>query len=99
MLRRLATSTLFPYSTLFRSRSDLENVRIADSLAGERVPFGAIDARSEEHTSELQSRFDVVCRLLRDNKNTQVDGDHVKCHAVKHVPRGVSGYETVPLRF
>src|SRR5207249_8950779 len=66
MLRRPPRSTLFPYTTLFRShglttlqRSVLAHV-VADS--------GHEGWRSEEHTSELQSRFDLVCRLLLEKK-------------------------------
>src|SRR2546421_5526535 len=86
MIRRPPRSTLFPYTTLFRSR---EAVSAADPL----VPTGAVRSmdqvlahslalrsfmmlllsifgslRSEEHTSELQSRSDLVCRLLLEKK-------------------------------
>src|SRR5476649_3054391 len=63
MIRRPPRSTLFPYTTLFRSR--LTKSRYFD--------FGLCDldfrkARSEEHTSELQSHSDIVCRLLLEKK-------------------------------
>src|SRR5207249_11689514 len=76
MLRRPPTSTLFPYTTLFRSR----HFPLARPAA---TPSGYADVsatlprlsgprpktlRSEEHTSELQSRFDLVCRLLLEKK-------------------------------
>src|SRR5438067_9122838 len=65
MLRRPPTSTLFPYTTLFRSRS-------ATSSSGTPTPRSwdccPCPTRSEEHTSELQSRFDLVCRLLLEKK-------------------------------
>src|SRR6266513_5202446 len=63
MIRRPPRSTLFPYTTLFRSRS-------ARSWPWPR-PRGPRSCwpRSEEHTSELQSRFDLVCRLLLEKKN------------------------------
>src|SRR2546428_6069217 len=74
MIRRPPRSTLFPYTTLFRSIADL--VFVAD--LHDRMPAGAgsdardiasaIHARSEEHTSELQSRSDLVCRLLLEKK-------------------------------
>src|SRR5437868_10289890 len=67
--RRPPTSTLFPYTTLFRSRAAAEgdpHERDQDYDAHTR---GRKDARSEEHTSELQSRFDIVCRLLLEKKN------------------------------
>src|SRR5437868_14356911 len=68
-------STLFPYTTLFRSVS--VRVRGGELGAGreQRVsqvgrPLGTyLQQRSEEHTSELQSRFDLVCRLLLEKKN------------------------------
>src|SRR5438067_3410762 len=75
MIRRPPRSTLFPYTTLFRS--DLgANLRlhvvvaVLNTLAAdvERVVRGV--PRSEEHTSELQSRFDLVCRLLLEKKNS-----------------------------
>src|SRR5690349_22711402 len=70
MIRRPPRSTLFPYTTLFRShdqrapslRSSIQN-RVRDFLVS-RVH----NARSEEHTSELQSRRDLVCRLLLEKK-------------------------------
>src|SRR5690349_22672421 len=75
MIRRPPRSTLFPYTTLFRS-----GVALAYDLAlrGEaaRVVLAEQDeaalqrARSEEHTSELQSRRDLVCRLLLEKKKT-----------------------------
>src|SRR5690349_22661705 len=77
MIRRPPRSTLFPYTTLFRS-PDLHPVRdVREAPAGSRDrPAGAEAAdhvagaadRSEEHTSELQSRRDLVCRLLLEKK-------------------------------
>src|SRR2546422_7398786 len=75
MIRRPPRSTLFPYTTLFRSRID-EHRREGGMAAGLRVERGnahqAVDAllrlRSEEHTSELQSRLHLVCRLLLEKK-------------------------------
>src|SRR2546421_8716583 len=87
MIRRPPRSTLFPYTTLFRSASQLEGA--ARSHRGWRADRGrqhrdraghADDARadrpralprSEEHTSELQSRSDLVCRLLLEKKKKQ----------------------------
>src|SRR5690554_7652002 len=69
MIRRPPRSTLFPYTTLFRSllSRPCPNRSLAwGSLAwGSRAPFGP---RSEEHTSELQSRPHLVCRLLLEKK-------------------------------
>src|SRR5689334_24665898 len=77
MIRRTPKSTLFPYTTLFRSlvvdavRRDAVGLRrgIRRVAAGGAHPLdGALD-RSEEHTSELQSQFHLVCRLLLEKKN------------------------------
>src|SRR5438067_5407795 len=72
MLRRPPRSTLFPYTTLFRSdavaRARGDRSRGSGRGSGGRGPTAA--ARSEEHTSELQSRFDLVCRLLLEKKNS-----------------------------
>src|SRR2546429_5152183 len=72
MIRRPPRSTLFPYTTLFRS-SFLFRFGACDSTrqvpgASERTPHVRTDARSEEHTSELQSRLHLVCRLLLEKK-------------------------------
>src|SRR5438093_10259143 len=76
MIRRPPRSTLFPYTTLFRSLIDLSRDRIdpAHLVHGilDKPDFaGAIDrhSRSEEHTSELQSLTNLVCRLLLEKKN------------------------------
>src|SRR5262249_56582479 len=70
MIRRPPRSTLFPYTTLFRScpRSRLRESR-PSSLA-ELALFSARQTRSEEHTSELQSLTNLVCRLLLEKKKT-----------------------------
>src|SRR5699024_11434439 len=71
---RTLISTPFPYTTLFRSRqSRRQPVRDPDRRGrelrrGQRRLMGGIEVRSEEHTSELQSRFDIVCRLLLEKK-------------------------------
>src|SRR5437870_11007151 len=70
MIRRPPRSTLFPYTTLFRSRpqhGEVHGERLAELLAGRLRP------RSEEHTSELQSRGHLVCRLLLEKKKNQND--------------------------
>src|SRR5437870_9178527 len=75
MIRRPPRSTLFPYTTLFRSSQPLTraySMAEPESPSGElvlafdRVPNGL--GRSEEHTSELQSRGHLVCRLLLEKK-------------------------------
>src|SRR5689334_23525564 len=84
MIRRPPRSTLFPYTTLFRSITDRDELdkqieRIFNE-AGEpikRTTSGRdlMNQRSEEHTSELQSQFHLVCRLLLEKKNdTSGDG-------------------------
>src|SRR2546430_13748587 len=87
MIRRPPRSTLFPYTTLFRSRSPhtiymaqglLYNRRLAEHemlhdllQRGDHPPvFQACGVRSEEHTSELQSQSNLVCRLLPEKYNT-----------------------------
>src|SRR2546422_10793732 len=76
MIRRPPRSTLFPYTTLFRSkdgRRPKTNVqRLGHLVFGRRPSFLLFDRlhhpRSEEHTSELQSRLHLVCRLLLEKK-------------------------------
>src|SRR5437868_10804043 len=82
MIRRPPRSTLFPYTTLFRSGSrcwdssawrDASSVRTASGVSHlgrhrAAAPGRKASRRSEEHTSELQSRFDLVCRLLLEKK-------------------------------
>src|SRR5689334_24703235 len=93
MIRRPPRSTLFPYTTLFRSQRNaelelayraLEEVSITDALTGLKnrryltqhmeadasLALRRYHDRSEEHTSELQSQFHLVCRLLLEKKNT-----------------------------
>src|SRR2546427_4675101 len=82
MIRRPPRSTLFPYTTLFRSAElRLPNSGLRISYATQFHQFGAdtdseitpdktIEPRSEEHTSELQSQSNLVCRLLLEKKRT-----------------------------
>src|SRR5438067_7428755 len=72
MIRRPPRSTLFPYTTLFRSgiRRPRCGSHLAAVPADPRRPGAMARRRSEEHTSELQSRFDLVCRLLLEKKKT-----------------------------
>src|SRR3712207_7529855 len=91
MIRRPPRSTLFPYTTLFRSRARAARstgIRVAPAGGGPSMPLaraeelGLVDVlsfagqtyvatqRSEEHTSELQSRQYLVCRLLLEKKKT-----------------------------
>src|ERR671926_1550702 len=73
MIRRPPRSTLFPYTTLFRSARARPGVRPGRRhLDTEvlRLRLRRTDRRSEEHTSELQSHSDLVCRLLLEKKKT-----------------------------
>src|SRR2546422_6092450 len=82
MIRRPPRSTLFPYTTLFRSRRRARPDRRAPRTPGARRTTGAgpcrTRARSEEHTSELQSRLHLVCRLLleKKKKKKEIKTDH-----------------------
>src|SRR5687768_17917713 len=78
MIRRPPRSTLFPYTTLFRSRY-VPAPRPAAEGTGRRQddrcrPSRSHRRRSEEHTSELQSRLHLVCRLLLEKKNKTTRG-------------------------
>src|SRR2546429_4249306 len=96
MIRRPPRSTLFPYTTLFRStagpafdsqpryspdgktivflsdRSGSENVWLCDADGSHARALTKGEKRSEEHTSELQSRLHLVCRLLLEKKKNQL---------------------------
>src|SRR5256885_16211599 len=68
MIRRPPRSTLFPYTTLFRSPTKAPRLgRVSSQLVAGAV-FNVRRARSEEHTSELQSPCNLVCRLLLEKK-------------------------------
>src|SRR2546429_3255904 len=70
MIRRPPRSTLFPYTTLFRSRGFTAP---SDKLNIACIGVGGMGGnRSEEHTSELQSRLHLVCRLLLEKKKIEV---------------------------
>src|SRR5438132_4326371 len=66
MIRRPPRSTLFPYTTLFRSATWSPGAQVVVYVCSPVVPQSA--TRSEEHTSELQSHSDLVCRLLLEKK-------------------------------
>src|SRR5690348_18197795 len=66
MIRRPPRSTLFPYTTLFRSRDHRDRLHRPGAWSGPGPGIRA--ARSEEHTSELQSPVHLVCRLLLEKK-------------------------------
>src|SRR2546422_1860223 len=92
MIRRPPRSTLFPYTTLFRSRGRdggaAERLGRGVGVAAQGVLAGqrGLDARSEEHTSELQSRLHLVCRLLlekKKKKETSPEADGVKIISIE----------------
>src|SRR5207248_4757276 len=68
MIRRPPRSTLFPYTTLFRSPSSPRPTRARGATRSRSWCLGRCGGRSEEHTSELQSPYDLVCRLLLEKK-------------------------------
>src|SRR2546429_3855251 len=69
MIRRPPRSTLFPYTTLFRSLRSTTLVVVATNVSFTKTELTKIAMmRSEEHTSELQSRLHLVCRLLLEKK-------------------------------
>src|SRR5699024_12746491 len=89
IIPRQPISTLFPYTTLFRSYTSIAVLKIHNQIGSTRLlvrtdknwesyggykteltreGYGITRLRSEEHTSELQSRFDLVCRLLLEKK-------------------------------
>src|SRR2546430_8965826 len=89
MIRRPPRSTLFPYTTLFRSVTCLlepSPVAITSSSCGACPNRNTVDAcfRSEEHTSELQSQSNLVCRLLLEKKKKHKERK-LLCHAQENV--------------
>src|SRR2546429_6041826 len=99
MIRRPPRSTLFPYTTLFRSevQAEVEQAGGDRLTVDQHVPFGEVPAarphqqrgghlaeRSEEHTSELQSRLHLVCRLLLGKKKKNIYHNTLKLR-IHHV--------------
>src|SRR5260221_3652140 len=79
MIRRPPRSTLFPYTTLFRSHlagrdACRDRGHLAERGARRRCLHPPAPCRSEEHTSELQSHSDLVCRLLLEKKKQAAEG-------------------------
>src|SRR3712207_8881064 len=100
MIRRPPRSTLFPYTTLFRSRirNDLDRIhqyvglisvmRIGELNNRAHREFQSHQSllRSEEHTSELQSRQYLVCRLLLEKKNTYIPTPYQQINTYQYNP-------------
>src|SRR2546430_12223424 len=125
MIRRPPRSTLFPYTTLFRSlematvplRLDLRGLLVGDAFAdrdvdpaGQDVPHERIfvgqelhldlidlgSSRSEEHTSELQSQSNLVCRLLLEKTKTNIQTDERTCNPSRLTVAGLPDSSTQP---
>src|SRR5260370_23959431 len=92
MIRRPPRSTLFPYTTLFRSKLDkprdfldlfflgpVQRIEVAD------FPGDGAIKRSEEHTSELQSHLNLVCRLLLEKKKTKESSKKIEYSMTTHM--------------
>src|SRR5438093_8875365 len=89
MIRRPPRSTLFPYTTLFRSRTKeiwKPLLRPVKHVLCEESAPGAEFQRSEEHTSELQSLTNLVCRLLLEKKKATAPGGTVSYFASTPIP-------------
>src|SRR2546430_10934441 len=94
MIRRPPRSTLFPYTTLFRSPRPLSDLAVARAIwmsSSSSSAASAVEARSEEHTSELQSQSNLVCRLLLEKKkrphrdrHTHDGPHHLQCTRHRH---------------
>src|SRR2546427_8689082 len=96
MIRRPPRSTLFPYTTLFRSDRDGAAPEAARpdrrAVVGDRAQRpdetdAERDDRSEEHTSELQSQSNLVCRLLLEKKKTKIPYSDVSCRQTEYKQR------------
>src|SRR5207249_9691060 len=101
MILRPPRSTLFPYTTLFRSaKIECYAINYADAPVKYSrfckwidIPKAAGTMRSEEHTSELQSRFDLVCRLLLEKKKKQnhtIQYRPYHIHIPPHIPHDMT---------
>src|SRR5438477_8818792 len=88
MIRRPPRSTLFPYTTLFRSDVGAEHdavVHLEGLMPGDAHPVADhLASRSEEHTSELQSHVNLVCRLLLEKKKKQKQPNTSGCPTIHY---------------
>src|SRR5260370_28677012 len=100
MIRRPPRSTLFPYTTLFRSSSLERPNRWYDDLprgasAMTQIGGATRKVRSEEHTSELQSHLNLVCRLLLEKKKKKKNKQHQqRTHSVKGMSYSLVDYHS-----
>src|SRR2546422_6617673 len=92
MIRRPPRSTLFPYTTLFRSQARVAEdanqkvIEVVSDAPGQNTQ--ALQFRSEEHTSELQSRLHLVCRLLLEKKKPRCGAPHAPQSGAARSPTG-----------
>src|SRR5207248_4910862 len=93
MIRRPPRSTLFPYTTLFRSLSFFGIAM--PFLRGNSTASIVVSGRSEEHTSELQSPYDLVCRLLLEKKKINQYMIHwIRIYLISHLPPYLSALQS-----
>src|SRR5689334_24706459 len=86
MIRRTPRSTLFPYTTLFRSSSGWQRKRLRPGGPASSATRCRSLTRSEEHTSELQSQFHLVCRLLLEKKKPHPSRRAFQCVSLASPP-------------
>src|SRR5256885_11046555 len=99
MIRRPPRSTLFPYTTLFRSAPSRPRTRSPPSALRSALRLAAHSGsrRSEEHTSELQSPCNLVCRLLLEKKKqSNYNGDLIAYSTLKSRVDEPSGIHVIP---
>src|SRR2546425_4505648 len=100
MIRRPPRSTLFPYTTLFRSTHTTNVTLAVQDFTISVIPASRTVSRSEEHTSELQSLAYLVCRLLLEKKKKRSNSENSDACEVTHdtptspiwIRRQVAGY-------
>src|SRR5438046_8052650 len=90
MIRRPPRSTLFPYTTLFRSRAFLHQENYAAATTRTAGFCALASVRSEEHTSELQSLTNLVCRLLLEKKKKKDKQNNIEtrtklCNCTRYI--------------
>src|SRR5438309_5217905 len=102
MIRRPPRSTLFPYTTLFRSKAVYDHgqyrlvMRRPLAATGEARPTFRPVVRSEEHTSELQSQFHLVCRLLLEKKKKKNNTINLETSKTRKIPQAIHSNQTQP---